>query len=240
MSKKCPHCNQPLPKASSFCLHCFKMVTPLKEVATPKQKSHKKQATAAIILTAIIAVSAISAYAISFDKAKEAVKFDTSAPSVSVMSTKEASVASTTDLTSTTELTTTTEATQSEATTEQTSEAASTEQTQPAPAVTEATTRATTISKEIIISSGVLKLYPSARSNSSYTIPYDVTKIADGAFERNTHLKSLKFSKRENLQCNWAKLFSALPNLKTIYIYAGTSADIEGMQYFDGEIVYYD
>jgi len=97
----------------------------------------------------------------------------------------------------------------------------------------------TTESKEVIITSGVLKRYPAAKSSKSYTVPYQVKRIADGAFEVNTHLTSLKFSKRENLECDWSRLFSALPNLKTIYIYPGTTADTLGMQYFDGEIIYY-
>ena len=238
MSKRCPYCNQPLPKASSFCLHCFSAVNPLKEVSAPLQKSDKNLIPLVSILAVIVIVCAVGTVILNLDKTdnvsytEQTVSANTSVstkatekPSVTTSAASESSVqpATATRPSTVTETELMTEA----------SEAAP-------PSTTKNTVKKTTASTAVVISSGVLKKYPSARSSSSYTIPYKVTKIADNAFETNTHLKSLKFSKRESLQCNWAKLFSSLPNLKTIYIYAGTSVDTEGMQYFDGEIVYYD
>ena len=97
----------------------------------------------------------------------------------------------------------------------------------------------TTASNKVVISGSVLSDYPNSKQDSSYTIPYTVTSISSGAFHGNPYLKSLKFSKRTNVSCNWSNLFANLPNLEKIYIYTGTSADTQGMQYFDGEIIYY-
>ena len=85
----------------------------------------------------------------------------------------------------------------------------------------------------------MLKKYPSSRKSSSYTVPYEVKEISKDAFKDNKYLKTLKFSKRADLKCNWDNLFASLSGLETIYIYAGTSADTQGMQFFTGEIVYY-
>lgn len=92
--------------------------------------------------------------------------------------------------------------------------------------------------EKIVISSGILKHYPATATNTHYTIPHSVTKIADNAFSGNKYITSLEFSSRENLDCNYANLFNSLPNLNTIYIYPGTSPDLEGKQYFWGKVVY--
>lgn len=126
-------------------------------------------------------------------------------------------------------------------TTAATTEAAAVTQAQTQPQTTQApaTKAATTASNAVSISSGTLSDYPNTKQDSFYAIPYGVSTIATGAFHGNAYLRTLKFSKRANLNCNWSNLFANLPNLSTIYIYAGTSADTQGMQYFDGEIIYY-
>lgn len=96
-------------------------------------------------------------------------------------------------------------------------------------------------SKDGVVTSGSkIVYYPPGKTNSTYTISYDITEIQANAFKDNRHLRSIRFSKRENLKCNWTNLFSSVPNLNAIYIYPGTSADLNGIQHFDGEIIYYD
>lgn len=92
----------------------------------------------------------------------------------------------------------------------------------------------------VVYNDSTLVYYPSAKTNSEFTIPNYVTKIEKNAFKSNKYLESIKFSKNESFNCDWKNLFSSLENLNTIIIYAGTNADLIGMQYFDGEIVYYD
>ena len=87
------------------------------------------------------------------------------------------------------------------------------------------------------ISGSVLKKYPTDKKDSTYEIPYKVKKISRGAFD-NKYITTLKFSSREDVECDYNELFRSMPNLKTIYIYAGTTADLDGKQYFHGKIIY--
>lgn len=100
------------------------------------------------------------------------------------------------------------------------------------------TEKSITEADQIVITGGVLRHYPATATNQSYEIPYGVTKIADNAFSGNKYITSLTFSDRETLDCNYANLFNSLPNLNTIYIYPGTSPDLDGKQYFWGKVVY--
>lgn len=91
-------------------------------------------------------------------------------------------------------------------------------------------------------SDNALVLYPAGKTSSSYAIPYKVKTIKNNAFKGNPYLTKIKFSKRDKLDVNWSNLFSSknIKNLEAIEVYAGTDADIIGIQYFDGEINYYD
>ena len=107
-----------------------------------------------------------------------------------------------------------------------------------APTTAKNTTAATEPADSIEITNGVLRHYPSGFTASRYTIPKNVTKIANNAFSGNRYITELEFSDREELDCNYANLFASLPNLKTIYIYPGTGPDLEGKNYFTGKVVY--
>ncbi len=247
MDKKCPHCNRPMPKGSSFCMYCFRNVNKLKEPDINQSRRNIRPALTVLVAVVLIAITAgsITIAAKSYDSDKTEAQSTAQAATVTEAATQSVSYTETTTEKATSSTTATEKATAT--TTEKTSEEATSETvedvvTQSEKALTKKITRkvtTATVSNKVIISSGVLKKYPASKNSASYTIPYDVKKISDNAFEVNRNLKTLKFSKRENLDCNWDKLFSALPNLKTIYIYPGTSADTRGMQYFDGEIIYY-
>ena len=248
MDKKCPHCNRPIPKGSSFCMYCFKNINRLKtpDICKTKRSVKRPLALIACITAIVIAVSTITVFA----NREHIFESTTVSTSAQTTVTTEASALTTSvdkQTTSTTAKPTTKASTTTTTKVEQTS-SASTENDDDeiiskSNVTAKQTTRrnkiTTTKSNKVVIESGVLKKYPSSKSSKSYAIPYNVKKINDNAFEVNTNLTSLKFSKRENLTCNWDKLFSSLPNLRTIYIYPGTSVDTTGMQYFDGEIVYY-
>ncbi|MBQ9531402.1 MAG: zinc ribbon domain-containing protein [Eubacterium sp.] len=241
MDKKCPHCNRPIPKGSSFCMYCFNSVNNLKEpVINHSRRSFNPRITLlACAVFAIVTISVLAVVSNSNNKPEVKAQYSTTLSEPAAKTTFPATTSiKTKEETKTTAVT-------KEKTTEQISlKSADNEETQTVQTSAKKTTRKTTTttttkSNKVIISSGVLKKYPSSKGSASYTIPYEVEKISDNAFERNSHLQTLKFSRRENLQCDWDKLFSALPNLKTIYIYPGTSVDTRGMQYFDGEIIYY-
>lgn len=85
-----------------------------------------------------------------------------------------------------------------------------------------------------------LVYYPAGISKTSYTIPDFVDEISNDAFKGNTKIKKLRFSNNENFKCDWKNLFKSLENLESIVVYSGTPADTSGIQYFDGEIIYYD
>lgn len=87
-----------------------------------------------------------------------------------------------------------------------------------------------------------LVFYPQTKSDSRYNVPSNVTSINRNAFNGNAYLKTIKFSKRVQLYVDWKNIFSDnnLKNLETIEVYPGTDADLKGIKYFNGEIIYYD
>lgn len=250
MENRCPNCNSPLPTGAGFCLHCFTM---LNKKAPPESEKVKKNKTALIVICALIIACGVALGFFlnnkpSANKEPESVSVIVSeskseAESLDEKTSEAVTQKATTEKTTVSE--TASEETSSEATTQTTNEITSLTTTETTTATTETTKNSTTKKEtttkqeEIIIKNGVLKSYPKSLKASSYTIPYSVTKIEKGAFTGNRNIKTLKFSKRESVSCNWQSLFSELSGLKTIYIYAGTSVDTEGMQYFGGEIIYY-
>lgn len=249
MDKKCPNCGNALPEEASFCMHCFTPlnVTPLEPSEAGKNKSKK---FIALILFALCAVILISTFICvhnsrSHDDATSSVKQVTTISTSTTKQTttkKTEAVQKTTVAKSTTKIISTTASTTDVSTSKQqkTTKATTKQTTTKKTTTKKSTTIKTTALSPVIIDGGILTNYPSGRTNSSYTVPYSVTKIAGNAFNNNKYLKTLKFSKREAVECDWSNLFSSLPNLETVYVYPGTSADLEGLQYFDGEIVYYD
>lgn len=240
MGKKCCNCGEALPEEASFCLHCFTPlnVVPLESQETINKKSNKYIKYILIVLCGTILISTITIMCFLNSKNgndttlsptdKQAVTTGLSTTKTTE-TTQNTTVANTdTKVSSTTKQKNTTKSTTQQTTTEK------------ATTTKKATTVKTTQTPKIIVSNGTLVNYPNSRTNSSYSIPYNVTKISNNAFNNNKHIKSLRFSKREKVECNWSNLFSSLPNLETVYVYPGTSADLEGLQYFDGEIIYYD
>ena len=263
MENKCSNCGKPLPQGAVFCMHCFTLNS---KKLPPDINGVKKKKTALIIISLVVIICLCGAAVFSIGKARFAKEeknatspsttvkaSEIAAPSTSVtaaLTTAEASTnaqtkpeTTATQTTSAPETTTATTTTATQPTAESTTKPKkeTTKATKPkektAKKVKKKTTKAQ--SSEIIIENGVLKKYPSSRKSSSYTVPYEVKEISKDAFKDNKYLKTLKFSKRADLKCNWDNLFASLSGLETIYIYAGTSADTQGMQFFTGEIVYY-
>ena len=262
MENKCSNCGKPLPQGAVFCMHCFTLNS---KKLPPDINGVKKKKTALIIISLVVIICLCGAAVFSIGKARVAKEeknatspsttvkaSEIAAPSTSVtaaLTTAEAptnaqtkpetTATQTTSAPATTTATTTATQPTAESTTKPKKE--TTKATKPkektAKKVKKKTTKAQ--SSEIIIENGVLKKYPSSRKSSSYTVPYEVKEISKDAFKDNKYLKTLKFSKRADLKCNWDNLFTSLSGLETIYIYAGTSADTQGMQFFTGEIVYY-
>ena len=245
MENKCPHCGKPLPKASSFCMYCMHAIHE-KDIAPKPRKKRKRSVMIALISLLIIILSGSLAFVLIRNKP---VKTETSVRvSTTAVTTVTQSAAQTTAAPKTTakketatkkETTAKKKTTAKIVTTAAPTEAATVTQPQPQTTQAPATRAATTASNAVSINGGTLSDYPNTKQDSFYAIPYGVSTIATGAFHGNAYLQTLKFSKRANLNCNWSNLFANLPNLSTIYIYAGTSADTQGIQYFDGEIIYY-
>lgn len=238
LDKKCPNCGNALPEEASFCMHCFTPLntTPLESSELGKNKSKKFIVLIYSALCAVILVSTLICVHNSKGHNDAATSSSKQVTTISTVATRQA----TTEKASTTKNTTLTESTTAKPTSTTTTAVQTTKTTTKLTTTKKATTIKTTAVAPVIIDDGTLKYYPADRTNSSYTVPYNVTKIAGNAFNNNKHLKTLKFSKRETVDCDWRNLFSSLPNLETVYVYPGTSADLEGLQYFDGEIVYYD
>lgn len=229
MENKCPHCGKPMPKSSNFCMHCMRGLDE-RDAPCVSGKSGKKSSLILCAVLLIIALGGSAAFASAHrNKSKQ------------VTTLSQALTTSATTQTASQNTTAAPSTTKKQKAQKQTSTTAPSTQAQvvtqaPPPTTTQAPT---TASNQVVISDGVLTDYPNTKQDSFYTIPYSVKSIANGAFHGNTYLRTLKFSKRTNVACNWSSLFASLPNLETIYIYTGSSADTQGMQYFDGEIIYY-
>lgn len=245
MEKKCCNCGEALPEEASFCMHCF---TPLNTTSlgtneTPNKKSNKLTKYISAVLCITLFISTITIICFFNSKSGNDTtpsKSDAQTITVGLSTAKTSEEAKNTTLSntnakpsSTTKKTSTEKSTSQQAATDSTTKTTTT-------TTKKATTVKTTQEAKIVVSNGTLINYPANRTSSSYSIPYDVSKISSNAFNNNEHIRALKFSKRENIECNWSNLFSSLPNLETVYVYPGTSADLEGLQYFNGEIVYYD
>lgn len=233
-----------MPEEASFCLHCFTAfnVTPLN-----LSKSGKKSSKIIIAIILIAVIIAVSTSAVVCSHSIKNHKDSTiSSPVNSITETEETVNEAVTEKESSTKKATTEKVSSTEntskapSTTEATEKADDTKNTTKPSATKITTTVKATTASSVIIDGNMLISYPSNKKDSSYTIPDNVKKIANNAFNNNKYITTLKFSKRESVECDWSNLFSNLPNLKTIYVYPGTSADLEGLQYFDGEIVYYD
>lgn len=248
--KKCPNCGQNIPEEASFCLHCFspQNVTPIKLIEEKKKKPKAvifSALIALLIITLVTVIICVGGLKNDDNDKGQSTERTTASSTVTTKRQTTTKKVSTTENTTVTEITTA-KPTSDTTSTEHTSTATSTEDISTKKATTKLTTtkKATTSEKtsspSVIINGNTLMNYPAERKNTTYTIPYDVTKIANNAFNGNKYIKTLKFSKREMIECDWNNLFSNLPNLEAVYVYPGTSADLEGLQYFDGEIVYYD
>lgn len=237
MDKKCPNCGNALPEEASFCMHCFTPlnITPLESSESGKNKPKRFFVLILFALCAVILVSTLICVHNSKGHNDAATTSSKQVTTISTSTTRQA----TTQKVEATQKTTVSKSTTAKPTSTTTT-ALQTTKTTKLTTTKKATTIKTTVAPPVIIEGGILTNYPADRTNSSYTVPYNVTKIAGNAFNNNKHLKTLKFSKRETVDCDWHNLFSSLPNLETVYVYPGTSADLEGLQYFDGEIVYYD
>ena len=234
MENKCPHCGAQLPKSSAFCMHCMQGIYEKEVVPAPQKKSKK---SAMIILIALLAIGICSGIAYAAVHRRAIGEQTTVSTSVSTSAATSETQAQTTTKQTTTKKKKKKKKTTTKA---QTTAAPDTAAAQPATEATQPATQApATQNTQVLISGSVLTDYPNTRRDSSYTIPYEVSSISGGAFHGNPYLRTLRFSKRANLSCNWSSLFANLPNLETIYIYTGTTADTQGMQYFDGEIIYY-
>lgn len=254
MDKKCPNCGQAIPEEASFCLHCFTVLNLKKlEETTDNAKKSKNKKLIILITAFIILILSIMLSVFIIKGNTTNTVAETSKQDITQSTTHPTNKALTTKLTTKKETTTTAKAT--EKTTEKPTDkiiSSTTLKPETTSTTIETTTKATTsISKttskptttsapKVFIDGGTLKNYPANKKNSSYTIPYKVKKISNHAFNNNKYIKTLKFSKREKIDCNWADVFASLPNLKTIYVYPGTDADLIGLQYFNGEIIYYD
>ena len=91
----------------------------------------------------------------------------------------------------------------------------------------------------VVYKENTLVFYPPAKKDTAFTIPENVTSLKESAFH-NSLLTTLTFNKSSAFDCNWQALFAALPQLESIRVYPGSSADLVGAQYFSGEIVYYE
>ncbi len=264
---KCPNCKSDIPEEASFCLRCFTRVnSPEKAVVSSKKRYYNKKYTLILSFCTVIIAVGIGCTLVragSADKAvllpsenatpsqptavaqvqtESASEADTDAESTSaVQSVETASIQTTaspiTDATVPSTASPSTAAPSTDTTTSaaksKTAESSNTKE-----KVSETTKKK---KAQIVIADGVLKAYPKSKKNTSYEIPYKVKRIENGAFSKNKYLKTLKFSKRMNVKCDYGNLVKSLPNLKTVYIYPGTTADVEGIQYFSGKrVVYYD
>ena len=239
MENNCPHCGKPLPKASSFCMYCMHAIHE-KDIAPKPRKKRKRSVMIAFISLLIIILSGSIAFVLIRNKpvkAETSVRVSTTAVTIVTQSATQTTTAKKT--TAKKETATKKKKAAKKETTTAPTEAAVVTQPQPQTTQAPATRAATTASNAVNINGGTLSDYPNTKQDSFYAIPYEVSSIATGAFHGNAYLRTLKFSKRATLSCNWSNLFANLPNLTTIYIYAGTTADTQGMQYFDGEIIYY-
>ena len=226
MENKCPHCGKPMPKSSAFCMYCMHAIN---ERETPPvfQKSSKKGSLILCCFLLFFLLCGSISFALTYHRKPKPATTVSQTVSVSETKTEQEVIQSTTKKKKMKEETSTSSpTTQAQVTTQK-------------PTETSTAKAPTTSSNQVLINNGVLSDYPLTKTDSVYSIPYAVTHIVDNAFHGNPYLRTLKFSKRSNLHCNWSNLFASLPNLETIYIYTGTNADTEGMQYFDGEIIYY-
>lgn len=259
MDHKCPHCSHPLPEEARFCMHCMRYTLELLDPPPVKSKKHRSKAVifaaaaAVIITTAIIILTAYSqpktiptasptkneenittavhTSAVVTSKKTKSTEKATEIPTEE-LTDKKADEAGAMDKRVTEEDTTTSTHSYKKAKADNsTSEKVTKKRTEK----TEKTDKKADSAP--IIKDGVLIKYPDDLEADSYTIPHKVKSIKDGAFS-NKHLKSLYFSDREKLECDYEKLFSGLPSLQIVYIYPGTTADKEGKIYFSGEIVY--
>lgn len=248
MEKRCPKCGGYLPKNASFCMHCCNLVS-VRTVPANKEIKPKKTKwlilSSAIVLLAVVCIIYGNSKTQSNKTVQEHTVVTVSEFAETSQSTSETTAKETTATTSSTTKAAETVPSTVPSTEEVTSaliiyETAEQTTEQKTTVKTKKTTKKPTGTKQDVeIQNGTLISYPKNKKTSIYTIPYSVKSIKKGAFRGNKYIKKLKFSKRENVKCDWNDLFSSLPNLKTIYIYAGTNADTEGMQYFGGEIVYY-
>lgn len=243
MNRKCPHCGERIPEEAKYCLKCMNYTVELSNPITD-QKSKKNNKSKIILICVSILVIIAAAISILISKvSSSSPKDDETVSSNSISTSISNNSQSSSNLNEiTSNNTETSEASTTQTTTETKTETTTTTTTSTVP-ITETTTLATTATKKAtsapkpIINNGILESYPSGIKKSSYKIPYSVKSISPNAFH-NKHLKTLYFSNRENLECDWASLFYGLPKLQTIYIYPGTSVDIDGKQYFKGKIVY--
>lgn len=238
LDKKCPNCGNALPEEASFCMHCFTPlnITSLKPSEAGKNKSKKFIVLILFALCAVILISTFICVHNSRSRDDAAISSDKQATTISPITTRQ----TTTKNAVTTQKTTIAKSTTAKPTSTTTTALQTTKTTTKLTTTKKATTIKTTAAPPVIIEGDILTNYPADRTNSSYTIPNSVTKIAVNAFNNNKYLNTLKFSKYEAVECDWENLFSSLPNLETVYVYPGTAADLEGLKYFDGEIVYYD
>lgn len=256
MENKCPHCGCDLPKSAAFCMHCFSVIAP--QSAPYPEKVKRRKFTGAVIglCLLVLVCSTVTALALSrqtqppllSSETESIFDSDTTAfPSVTLLQENGSDAPESTPTTALETIpadsTAAFEQTTAATTTSAVANPAGTTTQQAA--TTKATTQKSTTAKseeatpaEVMISDGTLTYYPADKKDRSYTIPYSVSTISRNAFN-NPYLQTLTFSKRERLSCDWENLFAGLPNLKAIYIYAGTDADTQGMHYFDGEIIYY-
>ncbi|MBQ7740226.1 MAG: hypothetical protein IJT65_03225 [Eubacterium sp.] len=221
-------------------MHCFSLIN---EKQPPEQGApRRKKAGLLVSLAAVVLIAVVVCSILIFNKNKNEEK-PLNSSSVTTAQTQRISQTETNPVATEKPLSTTVSTTKERQSeneinqTQQTSEK-TVKETEKSTVANPKTTKQA--SRKIVIKNGRLISYPAGLKNSSYTIPYDVKSIEKDAFKGNKYLKKIKFSKRETLNCDWNNLFRCLPNLDTIYIYAGTNADTEGMQYFSGEIVYYD
>jgi hypothetical protein len=251
MAKKCQNCKQELPEEAVFCLHCFKSLNTYSlddkianEINVKQHPTKSKVICICVIAIVILSIITTSLLVESHNNKVISVNAETVTNNISIATENTKTTVKQDEVNTTTQPTTTTQQTSSTQLTSET-QSTTTEQTTlsdtTATTTTKATTKVTTtVSSKVVIEKNVLVDYPSNKKSESYSIPYSVTKISANAFNNNKYLKSLKFSKQENIDCDFENLFKNLPNLETVYIYPGTNADLEGLKYFDGEIVYYD
>lgn len=250
MNKKCSNCGKSIPEESSFCLHCFTIINKrTDETLVHTNRMNSKKIKLIILIAAlIIFVCAFSLLLtlnnVTHNKSEnDTIPVATKNSITEELKTTQTQTANALSVSATKSTTTTTVATTQTATkntTEKTTQATSKNTTEKTSKTKNNTTKAATTTPQVIIDGGTLTNYPTDKKSGSYTIPYKVSKISKNAFNNNKYIKTLIFSKREVVKCDWDNLFSNLPNLKTVYVYPGTSPDLEGLQYFHGEIIYFD